>query len=325
MTSKSSILYVNVIVHSVSEAIKRHVTKKLERAKVIPNSMVAQAAITASELASPKHVTQALSDEICRRMPENLRKRGIYSKMEFVFQESTFAVLELRLIYVDPLAFVSAWSEAGISCFLDCIGASNRKYFEEEYLPKVLASMIATEIPQILGESIADKKIDAETKVNKASDQAIYFFSTLNKVRMQADEKKRKNPIKKIRKRMSGQSSVGSCGSRSHRRQSSIGSGSHRRQSSTNSIGSGGSRHRRQSSLNSIGSGSHKRVNSFASLTLRRTNSNSSFANASQRSLNSIRSLDSIDDDKTVDTSGAHPLRTNGIHPLRGSKSPIWG
>ena len=119
-----------VLVRSVSEAIKNHVTKKLERAKLIPNSMVAQAALTASELASPKHVTQALSDEICRQMPEELKKKGIYSKMEFVFQENIFAVLELRLIYVDPLALVSAWSEAGISWFLDCIGAPNRKYLE---------------------------------------------------------------------------------------------------------------------------------------------------------------------------------------------------
>ena len=108
-------------------------TKKLERAKVIPNSMVAQAASTASELASPKHVTQALSEEICRRIPGELKKNGIFSKMEFVFHENRFAVLELRLVYVDPLSLVSAWSEAGISCFLNCIGASNRKYFEEEY------------------------------------------------------------------------------------------------------------------------------------------------------------------------------------------------
>jgi len=176
MSSKSSVLYVNIIVRSVSEAIKSHVTKKLERAKLIPNSMVAQAALTAGELASPKYVTQALSDEICKRMPEELKRKGIYSKMEFVFQENRFAVLELRLIHVDPLALVSAWTEAGISCFLDCIGASNRKYFVEEYLPQVLSSTIATIIPQILGENIADKKIDAETKVNKASEQAIFFF-----------------------------------------------------------------------------------------------------------------------------------------------------
>ena len=117
----------------MSEAIKNHVKKKLEKSKLIPNSMVTQAALTASELASPKYVTQAMSDEICKRVPEQLNKKGIYSKMEVVFHENRFAVLELRLIYVNPMAFVSAWSEAGLSCFLDCIGASNRKYFEEVY------------------------------------------------------------------------------------------------------------------------------------------------------------------------------------------------
>lgn len=95
--------------------------------------MVAQAAATASELASPKNVTLALSEEICRRIPEALKKKGIFSKTEFVFHENRFAVIELRLVYVDPLALVSAWTEAGLSCFLHCIGATNRQYFEEVY------------------------------------------------------------------------------------------------------------------------------------------------------------------------------------------------
>jgi hypothetical protein len=78
-------------------------------------------------------------------------------------------------------------------------------------VPKVLASTIATIIPQILGENIADKKIDAETKVNLASEQAFYFFSILKQIRTKSDEKRSKrNPIKKIRKRMSSQSSIGS-------------------------------------------------------------------------------------------------------------------
>jgi len=273
MTSKSSVLYVNLIVRNVWEAVKIHVTKKLERSKMIPNSMVAQAALTASELASPKHVTQAMGDEICRQIPGELKKKGIISEMEFVFQENTFAVLELRLVHVNPLALVSAWSEAGISCFLNCIGAPNRRYFEEYYLPKVLASTIATIIPQILGRNIADKKIDAETKVIKASEQAFFFFSTLNKLRIQSDEKRsNRNPFK-IRKRMSSQSSLGS--------------GSHRR----------------QSSKSSIGSGSHRRGNSYSSLNMKRINSQSSFGNGSQRSLNSIQSVDGVGDDKTVDTS----------------------
>ena len=95
--------------------------------------MVNKAAATAGELASPKFVTQALGDEICTRMPEELKKKGIFSSMEFVFHENRFAVIELRILYVNPFALASAWSEAGVSCFLCCIGASNRKYFQEEY------------------------------------------------------------------------------------------------------------------------------------------------------------------------------------------------
>jgi len=92
-------------------------------------------------------------------------------------------------------------------------------------VPKKVAGIIATIMPQILGENIANKKIDAETKVNRASEQAIYFFETLNTLRMRSEEKKSRNPINKIRRRMSSQSSVGSGSrgsQRAHRRSSSI-------------------------------------------------------------------------------------------------------
>ena len=65
---------------------------------------------------------------------------------------------------------------------------------------------------------MADKKIDAETKVLKAHDQALFFFTKLNQLRAApVDEKReRRNPIKNIRKRMSSAgSSVGSCSVRS--------------------------------------------------------------------------------------------------------------
>ena len=125
------------LVQNVSEAVKDRVTAKLERAKVIPNVVVAQAAQTASEFTSPKYLTQKMSAQICKQIPEKLKSKGIDSKMEEMFRENTFAVLELRVINVDPMilaqASESAWTGAGLSCFLDCIGASNRKYFEEEY------------------------------------------------------------------------------------------------------------------------------------------------------------------------------------------------
>jgi hypothetical protein len=70
----------------------------------------------------------------------------------------------------------------------------------------------------MLAERMCDKKIDAETKVLKAHDQALYFFSKLNQLRAaQIDEKRAsRNPIKNIRKRMSSAgSSVGSGSFRS--------------------------------------------------------------------------------------------------------------
>lgn len=78
--------------------------------------------------------------------------------------------------------------------------------------------MLAGTISTTLDEKMADKKIDAETKVLKAHDQAIFFFAKLNQLRTsQEDERReRRNPIKSIRKAItSAGSSVGSSSLRS--------------------------------------------------------------------------------------------------------------
>eukprot|EP00536_Pseudo-nitzschia_multiseries_P001243 jgi/Psemu1/180477/e_gw1.15.63.1 len=286
--NKSNILYVNLIVQSVSEAVKEKVTTKLERTKLIPNVVVAQAAHTASEFASPKYVTIKMSDQLCKKIPEGLKKNGIDTKMAEVFRENTFAVLQLTVINVDSIVLASAsesaWTEKGLSCFLDCIGTSNRKIFEEDYLPKIVTRTLASMMPQIIAETLSDKKIDAETNVNKASEQAVYFFSTLNKLRTaQADERSNRNPINKIRKKIGSQSSV-----------------------------SGGS-HRRAGSLTTLGSISFKRINSQSSL-----------GNASERSLASMYSVDGVDDDKTVDTFGSRTSRGSRSSHASGSKGSRW-
>jgi hypothetical protein len=113
------------------------VTKKLERAKVIPNSVVAHAAQTVSELTSKKYVAQALSDIICKQISVELKEKGIDARMEEVFRENTFVVLQLRLVHVDPLILASEWTEAAISWVLESIGASYRKSFEETYRKRV--------------------------------------------------------------------------------------------------------------------------------------------------------------------------------------------
>jgi hypothetical protein len=86
-------------------------------------------------------------------------------------------------------------------------------------VPNLITNILAGTIPTTLDEKMADKKIDAETRVLKANDQAIFFFTKLNQLRAaQVDEKReRRNPIKNIRKRMSSGagSSVGSGSLRS--------------------------------------------------------------------------------------------------------------
>lgn len=123
--------------------------------------------------------------------------------------------------------------------------------------------------------NIAHKKIDAETKVNKASEQASYFFKTLNRLRIETDEKRsNRNPILKIRKRISSQSSVGS-----------------------------GSRGSSRVSLGSKSRESHRRRKLTAPLNMKRMSSASSVGNASAE--RSMYSIDDVDDETASTISGA--------------------
>jgi hypothetical protein len=50
---------------------------------------------------------------------------------------------------------------------------------------------------------MASKKVEAETKVLDGKSQARYFYSKLKEVRELEEIRKNKNPIRKIRKKMS--------------------------------------------------------------------------------------------------------------------------
>jgi hypothetical protein len=101
---------------------------------MIPNAVKNQAAQQAGHLTSPKYVTHALSQVLCKKVPENLQKQGVTVQMEEVFREHTYVVLQLRIKHVNPLTMMSsAWTETGLSWLLDSIGASNRKKMEEGY------------------------------------------------------------------------------------------------------------------------------------------------------------------------------------------------
>jgi hypothetical protein len=227
-----------VTVHDVSEAVKARVTKKLERAVIVPNAVINQAAQRAGDMTSPKYVAQALSQTLCKKLPEKLQKNGVTVKMAEVYRENNFVVLQLQVIHVNPLTMASSWSEIGIGWILDSMSASFRQMFEDDYreldmlrasmegdsfddtftcsqflclpfsaVPNMLTSLLAATIPKMLDEKMADKKIDAETKVLRAKDQSFYFYSKLNQLRTEEwDQKGSRNPIRTLRRRMSGSS-----------------------------------------------------------------------------------------------------------------------
>lgn len=133
-TSDKNILYLNLAIGDISEAIKERVTKKLERAVVIPHVVIDRAAQKASDMTSPRVVAQALGQALCKQFPKELQKKGITAEMEEVFRELTFVVLQLRILHVDPMLLASSWLSGGFATMLlQTIGADNRKYFEADY------------------------------------------------------------------------------------------------------------------------------------------------------------------------------------------------
>ena len=74
----------------------------------------------------------------------------------------------------------------------------------------MLTSLLAATIPKMLNDKMADKKIDAETKVLRARDQSAYFYKKLNQLRTEDwDQKGTRNPIRTFRRRMSSGSTGG--------------------------------------------------------------------------------------------------------------------
>lgn len=60
---------------------------------------------------------------------------------------------------------------------------------------------------------MSDKRIEADIKVLKAEEQAIYFFSKLNQLRQEEVQRTSRNPVKKLRRRISSFNSSTSVGS----------------------------------------------------------------------------------------------------------------
>jgi hypothetical protein len=119
--------------------------------------------------------------------------------------------LQIRVLHVDPITLAASWfSGGGISWFLQTIGADNRKYFEDDYLPSTLTSVLVEYVPTLLQERMSDKKIEADTEVLKAEDQAAYFFSKLSQVRQ--EDKQRGSTMKKFRRAFSSMSASSGVG-----------------------------------------------------------------------------------------------------------------
>jgi hypothetical protein len=222
------------LVRDGSEAVKARVSKRLEKS-IFLRPVKNHAAQAASDLTTPKMVVQQLSQQMMRKLPKKMKEKGLTVEMEEVFREGPFVVLQLQVIHVDTVALAARKSKEDdalssmIQWFLNLMGAGYQKNLEEDYcmflgtlfamwdpgllsglltlprfsVPKQVMKHLAVEMPAMLEEKMASKKVEAETKVLDGKSQARYFYSKLKEVRELEEIRKNKNPIRKIRKKMS--------------------------------------------------------------------------------------------------------------------------
>ena len=75
-------------------------------------------------------------------------------------------------------------------------------------VPNLVMKYLAVEMPKIIEEKMASKKVEADTQVLREENQARYFYAKLKEVRDQQEVRKARNPIRKIRQTMNAAGAV---------------------------------------------------------------------------------------------------------------------
>ena len=126
------------IVQDGTAAVKARVEKHLSK---LPNPLKRHAARQASGLATSGMVAQYLSQRMITKLPRKMKEKGVTIKLEEVFREGPYIVLELEVIHVDSIALTGnkhypdmtdaiSWM---VQWFLEAMGPDFQKSIEEDY------------------------------------------------------------------------------------------------------------------------------------------------------------------------------------------------
>lgn len=199
MNQERPVLYINILVHDASEAVKDEVANKVKKSRIpfpLKESVANRAAARITwDLSMASKVVDMMGPRLCQEIPIKMSKKGIQVHVDNVFTEGNYLVIELQVQHVDAIVMSEAKHKkqeqdqhngAGALFFksvFTVIGVENQASLEREVLPNILQRKVSVSIREMMKEKLTEKKMAADVEILKEEKQARYFFQTLRQVR----------------------------------------------------------------------------------------------------------------------------------------------
>lgn len=208
------VLYVNVVVEDVSEAIKEGVSAKIQKLK-LPTSTFLKERVAKhvgriaaeKKLVSKEQIANKLASKLVREAPLKMKKKGVTVHVEEVFRDGPYFVLAMQVQHVDATAMVAArelaakkesgdvvqdtFSSISLQCaawLMTNMGVSLVDSFQTSYLPDLIQSQIRAQLGGKMKSKMAEKKMQASVEVVREEKQGRLFYSLLERVRQLEEE-----------------------------------------------------------------------------------------------------------------------------------------
>jgi len=200
MNQERPVLYINILVHDASEAVKNEVAAKVKKSRIPrplkePMANRAAARVTWDSITAAK-VVDKMGPRLCQEIPIKMSRKGILVHVENVFTEGNYIVLELQVQHVDAVVMTEAKHKSRqddvhngtltsglFKGIYTVIGANNRDSIEHEVLPNIVQRKVSVSIREMMQEKLAEKKMTADVEILQEEKQARFFFTTLKAVR----------------------------------------------------------------------------------------------------------------------------------------------
>jgi len=213
-----TVLYMNIHIIDVVEAVKDQVSQKIAKSNLLPPPIRKWAAQSAPNLlptdmvAKPSVVVEKMGAKLCRKVPRKMKEKGLQAVIEEVFREGPLVVFQLQIQHVDAMHLIRSSGETIppeetnkqsvfarilllFAWFFRMIGVKGQRSIEEEFLPRLIHLKLESALNEVIVEKLESKKVVADTMVLPEAKQARYFYEKLRQVR--EANKPKQGPIRK--------------------------------------------------------------------------------------------------------------------------------